>query len=53
MKLYAELDEKTTERQVFMNKILVDYENGLHLIEELFEESATIRRKGQYDSPLS
>lgn len=50
MKLYAELDEKTTERQVFMNKILVDYENGLHLIEELFEESATIRRKGQYDN---
>ena len=50
MKLYAELDENAIERELFMNKILVDYENGFNLIEELFGEPASIRRKGQYDN---
>jgi phosphoenolpyruvate carboxylase len=50
MKLYADLDENIAERDVFMNKILADYENGFNLIGELFGESAAIRRKGQYDN---
>lgn len=50
MKLYAELDENTIERELFLNKILVDYENGFNLIGELLGEEAAIRRKGQYDN---
>lgn len=50
MKLYAELDENVDERELFMNKILVDYQNGITLIEELFGEVALKRRKGQYDN---
>lgn len=50
MDLYADLDEITAEREVFMSKILTDYDNCFSLIEELFEEPATIRRKGQYDN---
>jgi len=50
MKLYAELDDNTAERESFMQKILTDYENGLAMIEDLFEESSTTRRKGQYDN---
>lgn len=50
MKLYAQLDEDEAEREVFMQKILTDYENGLHFIEELFEEPAVQRREGQYDN---
>jgi len=52
MGLYADLDETTAEREVFMSKILTDYDNCFKLIEELFEEPATIRRKGQYDNIL-
>lgn len=52
MGLYADLDENTAEREVFMSKILTDYDNCFSLIEELFEEPATIRRKGQYDNIL-
>jgi len=52
MDLYAGLDENTAEREVFMSKILTDYENCFSLIEELFEAPATIRRKGQYDTIL-
>lgn len=52
MHLYAALDETAAERTVFMTKILTDFENCSSLIEELFEESATIRRKGQYDNIL-
>jgi phosphoenolpyruvate carboxylase len=50
MDLYADLDETTSEREVFMSKILTDYDNCFSLIEELFEAPATIRRKGQYDN---
>ena len=50
MKLYAELNENTEERELFMNKILTDYKNGFKMIEELFEASATSRRDGQYDN---
>ena len=52
MDLYADLDEITAEREVFMSKILTDYDNCFSLIEELFEEPASIRRKGQYDNIL-
>jgi len=52
MDLYADLDEITAEREVFMSKILMDYDNCFSLIEELFEEPATSRRKGQYDNIL-
>ncbi|MCL5129243.1 phosphoenolpyruvate carboxylase [Algibacter sp. L4_22] len=52
MDLYADLDEITDEREVFMSKILTDYDNCFSLIEDLFEEPATIRRKGQYDNIL-
>ena len=50
MKLYAELDTSKEERELFMNKILADYENAFKLIGELFEEPVAIRRKGQYDN---
>jgi len=50
MQLYASLDENTEERALFMGKIITDYENGCKMIGELFEESASIRRKGQYDN---
>lgn len=50
MDLYAGLDENTAERDVFMSKILTDYDNCFKLIEELFEVPASIRRIGQYDS---
>lgn len=52
MHLYADLDETTSEREVFMSKILTDYDNCFSLIGELFEAPATIRRKGQYDNIL-
>lgn len=52
MDLYADLDETTAEREIFMSKILTDYDNCFSLIEDLFEEPATIRRKGQYDNIL-
>jgi len=50
MKLYAELDNNIEERELFMKKILDDYQNGFSMIGELFEESATTRREGQYDN---
>jgi len=50
MKLYAELDEDVEERELFMNKILTDYQNGFQMIEELFDDSAVLRRNGQYDN---
>jgi len=50
MKLYAELDENAAERELFMSKILGDYENGLAMIGELFEEPAVVRRQGQFDN---
>jgi len=50
MKLYAELDTNTAERELFMTKILTDYENGFNMIEKLFEASAITRRDGQYDN---
>ncbi|MDP2042809.1 MAG: phosphoenolpyruvate carboxylase [Algoriphagus sp.] len=50
MKQYAELDADTEERELFMNTILADYQNCFEMIEGLFEESASIRRTGQYDN---
>jgi len=50
MHLYAALDEDDAERTVFINKITTDFANGLHLVEELFEEPTLQRREGQYDS---
>jgi phosphoenolpyruvate carboxylase len=50
IKLYANLDETTAERDVFMSKILEDYENGVVLIEELFDDKSVNRRDGQYDN---
>lgn len=50
MTLYAGLENNTKERELFMNKIIQDYENGCRMIEELFEESAATRREGQYDN---
>lgn len=50
MKLYADLDENEAERNLFMTKIVTDFENGMELIEELFEEQAIYRREGQYES---
>ena len=52
MALYANLDEATAERELFMSKIRTDYDDCFTLIEELFEEPALIRRKGQYDNIL-
>jgi len=50
MALYANLDDDAKEREVFMSKILKDYDNSFKLIEELFEEPASTRRQGQYDN---
>lgn len=50
MKQYAALDENDVERELFMDKIFADYENGFELIAELYDESAITRRKGQYDN---
>ena len=50
MKLYADLDVNKKKRELFMNIILADYENGFRMIEELFGEPASIRRNGQYDN---
>ena len=50
MTAYAALDDNTEERAVFMNKIIADYQNGCNMIDELFEEPALTRRKGQYDN---
>lgn len=50
MQQYAALDEDENERDLFMNKILTDHQNGFQFIDQLFDESATSRRKGQYDN---
>jgi len=52
MNWYADLDETNAEREAFMSNILTDYDNCFNLIEELFEEQASIRRQGQYDNIL-
>jgi phosphoenolpyruvate carboxylase len=49
MNMYADLSERDV-RDIFMSKILKDYENGIKLIEELFDEKAVKRRQGQYDN---
>ena len=50
MKQYASLDEDASERDLFMNKLLTDHENGFKLVEELFDEPASKRRNSQYDN---
>ena len=50
MRLYAQLDDNTEERELFINKILSDYESGFEMIEALFGSPAKIRRDGQYDN---
>lgn len=50
MAMYADLHDDAHAKNVFMSKILTDFENGIHLIEELFEESVIRRRYGQYDN---
>ncbi|MBK8054035.1 MAG: phosphoenolpyruvate carboxylase [Saprospiraceae bacterium] len=50
MNLYAELESNKEQRDMFMKIILSDYNNGMTLIEELFDDSAQNRREGQYDN---
>jgi phosphoenolpyruvate carboxylase len=50
MKQYALLDEDVNERDLFMNKLITDYQNGLQFIEELFDVPSIDRRFGQYDN---
>lgn len=50
MKHYANLDTDIEERDLFMSKILLDHQDGIQMIEELFEESAISRRSGQFDN---
>ncbi|MFN8432321.1 MAG: phosphoenolpyruvate carboxylase [Spirosomataceae bacterium] len=50
MNLYVSLDEDENEKKLFMSMLLADYQNGLQYIEELFNESSTNRRLGQYDN---
>lgn len=50
MELYANLDTNIEERELFMSKILADFENGFRMVEELFGEPAAVRRDGQYDN---
>ena len=44
------LDEDAIERDLFMNKLLTDHQNGFQLVEELFDEPSSIRRNSQYDN---
>lgn len=50
MKHYVDLDENKEERDLFMNMLLTDHQNGFQKIEELFDKSASSRRSGQYDN---
>lgn len=50
MKEYAALDEDEARRALFLDLLLTDHQNGVHLVEELFEEAASVRRNGQYDN---
>ena len=50
MNLYAELESNLEHRDMFMKIILSDYNNGMTLIEELFDDSAQNRREDQYDN---
>lgn len=50
MKHYAALDEDAEEREQFMDKILTDYQNGLKMLEDIFETPISIRRTTQYDN---
>ena len=50
MKVYADLDDDTAEKDTFMTKIMNDFDNAFQLIEELFNEPASKRRIGQYDN---
>ncbi len=50
MNLYANLVDTSDEKEAFISQIGLEYENCFKLIEELFEEKATIRRRGQYDN---
>jgi phosphoenolpyruvate carboxylase len=50
MKQYAALDDDTEERRTFLEKILMDHENGFKLIGQLFDEPTAKRREGQYDN---
>lgn len=50
MRLYASLDRNEARRDVFLDRILTDYENGFSMIGEVFGEEAESRREGQYDN---
>lgn len=50
MKHYADLDTDIEERDLFMNKILTDHQDGIQMIEDLFDEPASSRRFGQFDN---
>jgi phosphoenolpyruvate carboxylase len=50
MQQYALLDEDINERQWFMNSLLKDHQNGFEMIDDLFENPASVRRSGQYDN---
>lgn len=50
MDMYSSLDEDLNERKLFMEKILADFEDGVSLIGELFDEPVEVRRIGQYDN---
>lgn len=50
MNLYFNLDDNDEERLLFMSKITTEYNDSLQFLEELFDEKAKIRRKGQYDN---
>jgi len=50
MNLYFNLDDHDEERKLFMSKIITEYNDCFEFLEELFDEKAIIRRKGQYDN---
>jgi len=50
MNLYSNLDDNDEERKLFMAKIILEYNDCLQLLEELFDEKAINRRQGQYDN---
>jgi phosphoenolpyruvate carboxylase len=50
MNMYFNLDNNDEERKLFMSKIISEYNDCFQFLEELFEEKAIIRRKGQYDN---
>lgn len=50
MRMYASLDTNDARRNLFMDRIITDHENGFAMVAEVFGQPASTRRVGQYDN---